>query len=132
MPNFGNWIAPVDAVRKGSFAGRLPHRCTVIIPGAATGVDADNQPVAGPVRTVTGVRCRFEDAPRREVVDARQAGITEVRPTLYAAVDAPVTQPARIVNITDAGGTLVEPGPFEVASVLTRRYHREIILERVS
>ena len=124
---------PNSAVRITAYKNRLPHRCTVVTPGAVVGVDADNQPIVGPPTEQTNVPCRYEDAERREIVDARQAGVTRERPTLRTAIDAPpVTQQARVTSVVDLAGDAVAAGPYEVISVLTRRYHREIVLERVS
>ena len=82
----------------------LPHRCTISRP-SATRTDAYGQPVATGYAVAAGdVRCRF--SARR----AEAPGLLVGRETVLDGRD-------RVSDIRQADGTVIDAGPFAVASV---------------
>ncbi len=82
----------------------LPHRCTISRP-SGTQTDAYGQPVATGYAVAAGdVRCRFS---------ARRAEA----PRLLVGRETVLDGRDRVSDIRQADGTVIDAGPFAVASV---------------
>ena len=82
----------------------LPHRCTISRP-TGTRTDAYGQPVATGYAVAAGdVRCRFS---------ARRADA----PSLLLGRETVLDGRDRVSDIRQADGTVIDAGPFAVASV---------------
>lgn len=103
-----------------AIAQNFIHLASIATPGASSSVDGDNQPIPGTPVTVAGVKCRYADLSRAEIVSLTQSGITDVTSSLMLGTSPAVAQTSRIGDVTRRDGTTRASGPFEVAQVLTR------------
>jgi hypothetical protein len=120
-------------------ARRLAHTCTLIAPGAPTGVfDAYEEPIVGPDTETTGVACWCYQPPAQgEVVEPGRALVAHTW-RVNVGPDAGATEAMRVAEVReqptrDDEGTIVAPGrllvagPLAIMEIIRHRGHHTLV-----
>lgn len=98
------------------------HTATILTrPTEPTGRDGDNQPIYAAAIPAEGIRCRYADLSRAEIVSQTQAGVTAITASLQLGMGTPVAQRSKVSAIKKRDGSTRAEGEYEVAQVLTRQ-----------
>ena len=94
-----------------------------------TGSDSFNNPLPEDFQALATVSCWAFSKARREVVDGDKTAVLEdLRLMVPLATD--VNEKDRVANVLDREGTVLFAGPLRIDSVVRRRRHLELLVQK--